>query len=71
MSTASTQQLKFLFNILNIVVAGLELAPELKLSYDKASAKLKELIDEDRDPTPEEWAIINDELAALNLELNS
>lgn len=44
-----------ILRVLDMLVAGLELAPALKRRASGATARIKVMIEEDRDPTPEEW----------------
>lgn len=45
-----------ILNLVDLAAVGLKAIPELKREYDWLRGKLQIFIDEDRDPTAEEWA---------------
>ena len=57
--------------MLDIVALGLAATPTIMASYKKNRAMVQKLIDEDRDPTDEEWAEITAETDALMVEILS
>ncbi len=44
-----------LIKLLDLVVAGIALIPEIRARYEKNSAKLRAMIEEGREPTAEEF----------------
>ena len=67
----SAEQLLYLLKILDIFAVGINLAPELMDSYQKSKAKIQQFVAEGRDPTPEEWQELNNQIEALQTELSS
>lgn len=63
--------LAFALTVLDIVpdiVRGVSGAIE---AFNAGSKIVKELVEEDRDPTDEEWAKLNADIAALRTELHT
>lgn len=65
------QQLDYLFKILDLVLLAAKVVPEIKMDYDVAKAKLKQLLEEDRNPTDLEWKDLEDKIDSLNDRLNT
>ena len=67
----STEQLTFLLRMLDIFAASIQLAPELLASYNESKTKIKQFVQEGRDPTPEEWQELNSRIDSLQTALNT
>ena len=50
--------------LVDLLAMGVQLAPEIRARFDDASARVKRMVEEGRDPTPEEWAEIDAETDA-------
>ena len=51
--------------LIDLVAMGAQMIPEVKARVDRYSAKIKQMVEEGRDPTPEEWAVLDGETDAL------
>lgn len=57
--------------IVDLVATAAVMLPEVRARYDALSAMVKLMVEEGRDPTPEEWAALNDETDSLMEQLRS
>jgi len=57
MSTATI--VTMIFRALDIIVDVINMAPKAKAQYASVSALVRQMGNENRDPTPEEWAALD------------
>lgn len=57
--------------IVDLVATAAVMLPEIRARYDALSGMVKTMVEEGRDPTPEEWAALNDETDDLMNQLRS
>jgi vacuolar-type H+-ATPase subunit H len=50
---------------------GLQLAPEIKSAYESNRKQIQKMIDEQRDPTQEEWDKLLNDIQSNTEELNA
>jgi len=55
------------FKIIDLIMLGVQLAPQVKASFATLKAELQVFVDEGRDPTPEEWGVVNAKIDSLIL----
>ena len=58
-------QLLLILKLIDTLAMGVEMAIDVRARYDAVSAKVRKMVEEDRDPTPEEWALIDQETNVL------
>jgi hypothetical protein len=58
-------ELIFAFQIIDGLLRLAERIPEIKAEAAELRARVQRMLDEKRNPTPEEWTEIHDETAAL------
>lgn len=61
----NAKSLMAILRLVDLLAAGLQLAPEVKARFDASSEKVKQMVAEGRDPTPEEWDALNAETEEL------
>lgn len=66
----SDKSTKYLLSLLDLIVMGIELAPEVYASYQEARGKLDTMLEEGRDPTDEEWNDLNQSIRGLRTQLH-
>ncbi len=54
-----------ILRLLDLIALGASLAPEIMARYRDISAKVRTMVEEDRDPTPEEWGELDAETEDL------
>ena len=54
-----------ILRLLDLIALGASLAPEIMARYRDVSAKVRAMVEEDRDPTPEEWGELDAETEDL------
>ncbi len=60
-----------ILRMVDLLAAGLQLAPEIRARYAATSAKVKKMVTEGREPTPEEWAALDAETDDLLAQINA
>lgn len=55
--------------LVDLVATAAVMLPEIRARYDALSALVKTMVEEGRDPTPEEWAALNAETDDLMAQL--
>lgn len=55
--------------IVDLVATAAVMLPEIRARYDTLSSMVKTMVEEGRDPTPEEWAALNAETDDLMAQL--
>ena len=56
----STAALTLLLKSLDLLVLGLEVAPNIRTAFADVTASVQLMINEGRDPTPVEWAKLDE-----------
>ncbi len=52
---------QLILRLLDMIALGASLAPEIMARYRDTSAKVRTMVEEGRDPTPDEWADLDAE----------
>lgn len=65
------QTAMMLLRLIDLVALGATMAPTLRASYDDLSTRLKSMVADGRDPTPEEWSTIDAETDRLMREIET
>lgn len=58
-----------ILRLVELVAFGLTHAPEVMLEVQKLADEIRAMVNEDRDPTPEEWAALDARLARARVAL--
>ncbi len=56
---------QLILRLLDMIALGASLAPEIMARYRDTSAKVRTMVEEGRDPSPEEWAELDAETEDL------
>jgi hypothetical protein len=65
----SPAQALLLLRLIDLVAFGLKTAPHIYRDYKGLSEKIRQLVEEGRDPNPAEWAELNGRVSHLSSEL--
>lgn len=44
-----------ILKLLDLIILGVKIAPSVKAAYEEHRAQIQKMIDEEREPTQEEW----------------
>ena len=65
--TAAT--LVLLVQGLDLLVLGIEMAPQIRAAFQDMTAAVRTMVEEDRDPTPAEWATLDTLRDTIHLKI--
>lgn len=60
-----------ILKLLDLLVLGINLAPEIKRSFLENKSKIQKMIEEERNPTIDEWDTLISDIRRNTEELNS
>lgn len=62
--------LNAILKLLDLITIGLTLTPVIQASYQRNRALVQQMVDEGRDPTPDEWEALLSDIQENTNELN-
>lgn len=65
------QKLQFLLTMLDLLAVGFKTFPRIYTRYKENRNIIQNMIDEDRDPTPEEWQKLQNDINQVSIKLQS